>query len=308
MSTRSFTVSVPDRYLYDALVGQFDDVTVLEWGLTGPAPADVLDLVVADYLLGPEQFRFLATVETTLLQWQSIGFNGLAEVLPPGIVVANAASVHEASTAELAVGLMIAGQRDLATHIRNGRDGRWALTFRPSLADARVLLLGYGGVGRAIEDRLLAFEVVMTRVARTARVADRGPVHGIDELPSLLPDADILVIALPLNDDTVGLVDAGVLAGLRDNALVVNVGRGQVADTAALTAEASRDRLRLALDVIEPEPLAPEHPLWSLPNVLLTPHIGGASSAMEPRMLQLVRDQIERLRRGDPPRNVVLRT
>jgi phosphoglycerate dehydrogenase-like enzyme len=242
------------------------------------------------------------------VQSQSIGYDDVPGALPAGHVFANAASVHETSTAELAVGLMIAAQRGIADFVRAAGEGRWAPARHASLADRRVLLVGYGGVGRAIEARLAPFEVELTRVASRARDDERGRIHGIDELPTLLPRAEIVVVVVPLTDATTRLVDAGFLAALSDGALVVNVARGPVADTDAILAEAASGRLRFALDVTDPEPLPDGHPLFALPNVLVSPHVGGATTAMMPRMARLLRDQIERMRRGEEPRNVVLRS
>jgi phosphoglycerate dehydrogenase-like enzyme len=163
-------------------------------------------------------------------------------------------------------------------------------------------------VGKAVEARLAGFEVEVTRVAARAREEAGVRVHGIDELPALLPDADIVVIGTPLTDATRHLVDDAFLSALPDGALVVNVARGAVADTDAVLDHARRGRLRFALDVSDPEPLPQGHPLFALPNVLISPHVGGATSAMLPRMARLLRRQIERMLAGEPPLNVVLRT
>jgi phosphoglycerate dehydrogenase-like enzyme len=170
------------------------------------------------------------------------------------------------------------------------------------------LLIGYGGVGRAIESRLAPFEVQLTRVAGRRRQDEAGVVHGIGELDELLPEAEVVIVCVPLNDSTTGFVDEGFLSAMPDGALLVNVARGKVADTAALTRHALQGRLRFALDVTDPEPLPDDHPLLNLPNVLITPHIGGASSSMETRMARLLHTQIQRLREGQEPANVVLRT
>jgi phosphoglycerate dehydrogenase-like enzyme len=142
------------------------------------------------------------------------------------------------------------------------------------------------------------------------RARDEGNVHvhGIDELPALLPDAEIVVIGTPLTDATRHLVDDAFLSALPDGALVVNIARGAVADTDAVLKHARAGRLRFALDVTDPEPLPQGHPLFTLPNVLISPHIGGASTAMMPRMARLLRRQIERMLAGEPPLNVVLRS
>lgn len=321
MTESRLTVTVPGRTLLRALEatpgGIPDGAEVLIWGLDGPPPAELggrIDIVVPPYMDTAAKLGALAGIETRLVQSQSIGYDDVPGALPAGQVFANAAGVHEPSTAELAVGLMIAAQRGLPDFVRAAGEktadgaGRWAPARHASLADRRVLLLGYGGVGRAIEARLAAFEVELTRVASRARDDEHGRVHGIDELPALLPEAEIVVVGVPLTDATAGLVDAAFLAALPDGALVVNVARGKVADTDAVIAEASAGRLRFALDVVDPEPLPDGHPLFALPNVLITPHVGGASTAMMPRMARLLREQIERMLRGDEPRNVVFRS
>jgi phosphoglycerate dehydrogenase-like enzyme len=246
-------------------------------------------------------------VDVGLVQSQSIGYDGVADVLPAGCVFANAAGVHETSTAELAVGMMIASQRGIPDFVRNQASGTWDNTQRASLADRRVLLVGYGGVGKAVEARLLPFEAEVTRMGSRAREDDRGTVYGIDSLYEQLPLHEIVVVSVPLSEQTAQLVDAKFLAAMPDGALLVNVARGPVADTDALLAETSSGRLRAALDVTDPEPLPAGHALWTTPGVLITPHVGGASSAMFPRMVRLIRKQIGLLLDGKEPVNVVLR-
>ncbi len=234
-----------------------------------------------------------------------LGFDGVAEALPPGVPYANAATVHESSTAELAIGLIIASQRGLDDFVRQAERGQPIARRYPSLADRRVLLLGTGGVGRAIAERLAPFEVELTRVGRTARHDGLGEVRAIADLPRLLPDAEIVILALPLTPETTGLVDDSFLAALPDDALLVNVARGAVVDTEALVRAASGGRLRAALDVTEPEPLPAGHPLLTLPTVIVAPHVGGNSTAMTPRMARLVRTQAERLQAGLAPLHIV---
>ena len=306
--TDPLLVSLPGRTLRDAIGTLPDGVEVVRWDMDSPAPADHLDLVVPPYMGTADRLRRLAGVTTRLVQSQSIGYDHVADALPPGQVFANAASVHETSTAELALALVLAAQRGIPDFVRAANEGRWAPARHESLADRRVLLLGYGGVGRAIEARLAPFEVSLTRVASRARDDAAGHIHGIDELPTLLPEADIVIVGVPLTDGTTGLVDDAFLSALPDGALVVNIARGKVAVADAILDHATRGRLRFALDVTDPEPLPEGHPLFALPNVLITPHVGGASTAMMPRMARLVREQIERMLRGDEPLNVVLRT
>ena len=285
-----------------------EGVEFVEWDLRTEPPVEHIDLVVPVYLGSNKPLANVGAVTPKLVQVQSIGYDGLADLLPGGITLANAATVHEASTAELTVGLILASQRGIPDFVRAERTGEWLQSQRPSLADRRVLLIGYGGVGAAIEERLLPFEVEVTRVASSAREDERGPIHGIDELPELLPHAEIVIVVVPLTDSTRGLIGDDFLAALPDDALVVNVARGPVADTDALVEHATSGRIRLALDVTDPEPLPADHPLWSLPNVLVSPHIGGATSAMLPRMARLLRRQIEHLLADEEPENIVLRT
>ena len=306
----TLTVSVPDAALLAAIdaAGALPfDVEVVEWDLSAPPPRPQIDLVVAPYM-GEWLARLpaVAAVRPRLVQGQMLGYDGVAAVLPPGVPYANASTVHESSTAELAVGLILASQRGLDDFVRQAETGQPIARRYPSLADRRVLLLGVGGVGRAIAARLAPFEVELTRVGRTGRRDDLGDVHAMSELHRLLPEAEIVILALPLTSETTGLVDAAFLASLPSDALLVNVARGAVVDTDALVAAAAAGRLRAALDVTEPEPLPAGHPLLALPNVIVAPHVGGNSTAMAPRMARLVREQIDRLRAGEAPLCVVI--
>ncbi|GAA3933268.1 2-hydroxyacid dehydrogenase [Microbacterium soli] len=307
----SLLVTVPtDRLAAD--VGALPaEVDLRVWDMTTPAPAERIDIVVPPYVGSTGSLDVLRGVSVGLVQSQSIGYDGVAEVLPDGMPFANAASVHEASTAELAIGMMIAAQRHLPRFVRAQDRGEWSPVFAESLADRRVLLVGFGGVGKAVARRLAGFEVEMTAVARTARTEQvdgigEMAVHGIDELPALLADAEIVVLSLPGNEETRHLFDAELIARMAPKALLVNVGRGPLIDTDALLLALQEGRVRAALDVFEQEPLPAGHPLWSAPNLLMTPHGGGASTAMNPRMAKLVRTQIERMLAGEPPVNVVI--
>ena len=307
---RPIAVAIGNANIIDAL-GPVEGAEITLWDLDTPSPRTDWDLVVPPYLRGPEVLEALRGVRVGLVQSQSIGYNGVAEHLEPGVPFANAATVHETSTAELAVGLAIASQRAIPEFVRSADAHRWEPLFRSSLADRRVLIVGYGGVSKAIDARLRPFEVGIVRVARTAREtpgSDGQPVavHGIDELPTLLRSADVVILAIPLDDSTHHLIGAAELAAMPDGALLVNVARGPVVDTDALVAELASGRLRAALDVTDPEPLPADHPLFSVPGLLLSPHVGGASSAMVPRMARLVRAQIERILADHPPLNLVI--
>ena len=306
-----FVVSLPtDPGLREA-IGEIEGVEFVEWDLDAPAPRTRIDIVIPPYWGGVRRLAKIAEVEAQLVQWQSIGYNGIERYLPKGYPLANASTVHEAGTAELALGLTIAAQRGIARFVRDGLDGKWDLATFPSLADRRVLIVGYGGVGKAIEARLAGFETQITRVASTARdernlAGEDVHVHGISDLHELLADTEVLILGLPLSDRTRGMFGAAEFAALPDDALIVNVGRGPLIVTDALVAELTSGRLRAALDVTDPEPLPSDHPLWTLPNALITPHAGGDSSAMMPRMVSLIRRQIEHVRTGNEPENIVV--
>lgn len=305
-------VSIPNDAGLAAALGEVPGSRIVAWDLLEPPPCDAFDIVVPPYWGGPRRLARLAEVPVRLVQWQSIGYDRVADFLPAGLPLANAATVHEAATAEIAIALVLAAQRGVAGFVRSGDRGVWERpTMRPSLADRRVLLIGYGGVGRAIDARLVGFETTVTRIARTARsVAGPGgeavPVLGMDGLHEALAEAEIVIVGVPLTDETRGLIDATALAGMPDDALLVNVARGPVVDTEALMAELSTGRLRAALDVTDPEPLPEGHPLWSCPGLLVSPHVGGDATAMLPRMAGLIRRQIEHLLRGERPENLVL--
>jgi len=163
-------------------------------------------------------------------------------------------------------------------------------------------------VGAAVVARLRPFEVDVVQVGRRARDTADDHVHAVTELPGLVADADVVILVVPLDASTHHLVDADLLARMKDGALLVNLARGKVVDTDALLAELSAGRLRAALDVTDPEPLPPDHPLWHAPNVLITAHQGGNTDATEPRVAAVVRRMIEDLLAGREPQNVVART
>lgn len=310
MTSAPLVVGVPTEELVDAL-GSVPGADIVLWKFDGPPPVNHFDVVVPPYLEHARVLERLNGVSARLVQSQSIGYEGITKYLPPGLPFANATTVHEASTAELALALTLAMQRGLTEFVRASERHEWQLRWFPSLADRRVLIVGYGAVGQAIEERLIPFEAEVTRVASTARVQE-GPagrpvqVHGFADLHALVPHAEIIILAVPLTEQTHHLVDSAFLSAMADNALLVNVARGRVVDTDALVAEVNRGRIRAAIDVTDPEPLPADHPLWNLPNVLISPHVGGASSAMLPRMTRLIRRQIERMLAGEPPENLVI--
>lgn len=270
-----------------------------------PEGAEEADVLVQPYLSGLVSFAHLEQLpRMRVVQLQTAGYEGVVELVPEHVTVCNATGVHDASTAELAIALALESGRRLDLFARRQPEHHWETVFGTALADRRVLILGHGSIGGAIERRLAGFEVAsITRVARRARTEPE--VRPVSELPDVLPQVDVVFVIVPLTDDTVNLLGADELALLPDGALVVNVARGKVVDTDALVAEVRSGRLWAALDVTEPEPLPAGHPLWDCENAIVVPHVGGASTAFAPRRDRLIGDQLRRLASGQPLANVV---
>lgn len=297
----------------DEVDGLPDTFNYRFWNGQEAYPGDPAECVlyVVPYLKGPEvAVRPLPRMShLQVIQTMTAGVDHVTpalSTLAPGVRLCNARGVHDASTAELALTLILASLRGVPDFVRNQERELWLTTTRPALADRTVLIVGYGSIGSAIEERLIPFEVArVDRVARSERQVERGLVRTLRELPELLPQADVVVLATPLTEQTRHLVDASFLGQMKDGALLVNIARGGVVDTDALLAELRTERLRAALDVTDPEPPPPGHPLWHAPGLLLSPHSGGPTSAFLPRAVRLLRDQINRFARDERLHHVV---
>ena len=276
---------------------------LVSYGETGTRPdlADVGFFVPA-YMNEEPTLHWAAHMPALeVLQLPTAGFEHARSLRRPGLVVCNAAGVHDDSTAELAIGLILASQRGIDVAARDMTTGTWAHRTYPSLADRSVVIVGAGRIAKAIAARLAAFACTVTLVGRQAR----GRVRGVDDLDALAAQADILVLAVPGDASTHHLVDARLLGLLPHGALVVNVARGSVVDTEALLVALQEGRVRAALDVTDPEPLPSDHPLWHAPGCLVTPHLGGNTTAFVPRARALVLSQIERWRLHEPFANII---
>lgn len=249
----------------------------------------------------PDGAFFEALPRLRLVQLLSAGAEQFAGRLPEGVLLCNARGAHTPATAEWAVTATLAAQRGIPFFVREQDAGRWSFGTHRSLVGARVLVVGAGDIGRAIGRMLAGFDVELTYVARTAR----DDVRAMTDLPDLLPHADVVILVVPVTPETTGMVDAAFLAAMPDGALLVNAARGVIVDTDALVAELSSGRLRAALDVTDPEPLPPGHPLWWVPGLLLTPHVGGAVPETASRAAAVVTDQLARILAGQPLANVV---
>ncbi|WP_049822199.1 NAD(P)-dependent oxidoreductase, partial [Arthrobacter sp. H41] len=245
------TLTVPSVELRDTLIDSSPNIDVVHWDLTaapeGAAPGDI-DAVVLPYGGGVDPGPALAGVpHLKLVQTQSTGYDGVPALVSSATAIATAAGVHAAATAELAVGLALASLRGIDVAVRNQQRGVWESRRYAGLADRRVLLVGVGGIGVEIQRRLEPFEVVLTRVGSTAREDASGQIHAGSELAALAPHHDVVIVITPLSDATRGLISREVLAAMPDGALLVNVARGGVVDTDALTQEVAAGRLRAAI-------------------------------------------------------------
>jgi phosphoglycerate dehydrogenase-like enzyme len=273
-------------------------------------PAPVPDLAEVDLVvpLGGSRSALLElltgpTGRLRVIQTLSAGVDWLVGRVPEHVMVCNARGVYDAPLAEWVVGAILAMQRGLVQSRDAQARGAWEAIEPPEVFGRRVVILGLGSIGTAIADRLRPFGVELIGVGRAAR----DGVRGLADLDEVLCDAEILVNILPLTSETKGLLDARRLSLIPDGALVVNAGRGRTIETDALVEELQAGRIRAALDVTDPEPLPPDHPLWELPNVLITPHMAGDSPASTIRAFELAGDQVRRFAAGEPLINEVAR-
>lgn len=267
-----------------------------------PASVGEVCFYVPPYSVGPGVAEVMSRMSSLeVVQTLTAGVDNVRADVPAGAVLCSGRGIHDASTAELALTLVLASLRGIPGFVRAQDRQEWTPGWFPALADKRVLLVGYGAIGEAVEARLRPFEVEVVRVARSAR----DGVHPIADLPALLPLADVVVLLVPLTDETRGLVDAAFLDRMKDGALLVNVARGAVVVTDDLVAALHAGRITAAVDVAETEPLPAGSPLWTAPGLLVSPHVGGSSSAMWPRAHRLVRDQLRRWAAGEELWNIV---
>jgi phosphoglycerate dehydrogenase-like enzyme len=250
------------------------------------------------------------------------GVDWLQPLIPPGVILCDAQGLHNIPTSEWVVSAILAALKYFPLYADLQRTGDWprrreadeqyralhgiAQKFYPpvlqeELYGKRVMIVGYGSIGRSIEERLAPFEVEIVRVARSAR----DGVEAIDRLLDLLPDADVVALIVPLTPETTGMIGEKELARMKRGALLVNAARGPVVKTDALLAALESGRIRAAIDVTDPEPLPEGHPLWTAPNLLITPHVAASSPMFLPRAIAFAAEQLARYVKGEPLRNIV---
>lgn len=288
---------LPDGWRYATYAA--DDATLP----VGLDPADVT-FYVPPYTFDPKVYELIRDLTSLVtVQILTAGYEHVLPYLPGSVQLANARGVHDASTAELAMALILASQREIDRDARAMTTATWLSGPTRALADATVLIVGAGSIGEALARRLTGFECEVVKVASRSRAG----VHGIDELPALLPAADIVVLLVPLTPQTQGLLGASEFALCKPGALIVNMARGRVVDTDALVDACRSGQVRAAVDVTDPEPLPPDHPLWTTPGVLISPHRGGASTAFLPRARALVARQVAHVVAGEPLEHLIPR-
>ncbi|WP_263358816.1 2-hydroxyacid dehydrogenase [Acidicapsa ligni] len=270
----------------------------------------------------PRLWPYLRGVKTA--QTMTAGTEWLSKLVGPEVTICNAQGAHSISTAEWTVSAILAMLKYFPLYRDLQRAADWSgrrqaskaystihgddrPQFPPVLQEElfgkRVLIVGYGDIGKTIERMLGVFGVEVTRVARSARTSPM--VHPVQELDALLPNADIVILILPLTPESHGLIGAKQIALMPKGSLLVNAARGPVLQTDALVEALNAGRIRAAIDVTDPEPLPAEHPLWQCPNLLLTPHVAGSTPEFSPHAISIAADQVRRLLNGQPLINVV---
>ena len=290
---------------------QWDDLNVpSKFKRLSPAtnPAETSDLsevtfYVPTYLGGRPALELTKKMPNLkVLQVPNAGYDDAMEFLRPGITLCNGRGIHDDSTAELAVGLTIASLRGFATFVRDQDKGEWVNKNYDSINDRKIGIVGFGSIGTTIARMLSGFSVEIVAFTQSGR----DNTIAITDLDKHLPYLDVVILILPLTKESKHLFDARRLALMKDGALLVNVARGPIVDTDALVKELNSGRITAGLDVTDPEPLPKGHPLWSAKGVLISPHVGGNSSAFEKRARRLIESQLDLLAQGKPLNNVIV--
>ncbi|GGD89124.1 NAD(P)-dependent oxidoreductase [Microbacterium murale] len=303
MALPNATIAIADPQLSERLAS-FDHLDLVPFN-SDAIPDKAIDVMVRPLGASASWLRTLRGHSIRLVQGAAVGTDGVEANLPPEFTYANGRSAQEASTAEFALLLALAMERCLPQYVRDSMEGRWAPGFGGALLDRRVLVLGYGQIGKRIASLFRAHGSRVEAVASRRRHGEDVPVYGVEEFPERVRACEILVICLPLQASTTRIVSSEILASMPPESLVVNVGRGGVMDYEAVRHEAAAGRLRFALDVTDPEPLPSDDSLFIMPNVLITPHVAGATDRMLDAFADLIAEQARRLVSGRIPLNIV---
>ena len=298
------TICLPDEDAGELVGPLVPSVKTLLWKGQEPAPdeAGTIEFLVPRYDLGSWTPEALSTLPgLRVIQLLTAGVEAWTDRVPSGVTLCSGRGIHTASTAELALAGTLALLHELPQFGASQATQAWDRHSTDALWGKRVLVVGAGDIGQRYARAVEVFEASATFVGRTAREG----VHAVGELPRLAPQHDIVLISVPHTSETHHLVDEAFLAALPDGALVVNIARGAIVDTDALVVHLAKGRIKAFLDVTDPEPLPEGHPLWSFPNAIITPHVGGGAQHWRQRAYQLVRQQVLRYVAGEPLVNVV---
>jgi phosphoglycerate dehydrogenase-like enzyme len=296
----TITVLVPEPAGEAALTG-VDGLEVLRYAAVDELP-ERTEVLVPGFLVDSDPVAVVSRLPNLkLIQTLTAGAEHWIGRVPPGVTLSIARGAHGGSTAEWALAALLGVYRELIRFERERLTRSWVRRPTETLLDKSVLVIGAGDLGTQLKRRLDACDATTTLVGARAREG----VHGIDEVPDLLGSHDAVVLMVPLTPATTGMVDAAFLSRMRDGAVLVNAARGKVVDTDALVAELTSGRLRAALDVTEPEPPPADHPLWTAPNLLLTPHVAASVAGYEKRAWAVAAAEIARYAAGEPLHNVV---
>lgn len=296
-------VWLPSSSFLDSLAGFENEIQIVNASTGIPVSVDDVEFLVPPFFEIRREIELLIPKMKSLKVIHSLSA-GVEDLLPhvrPGVTLCNSTDAHHTSTAEMAVALILASLREIDHFAKSYEWSSRTSHLQQSLADTKVMILGYGSVGMAIERRLSGFECEVIRVARHSREG----VHGISEIFELLPLCEVVIMCTPLTPETVNLADKRFFAQMKSGALFVNVARGPTANTDDLMDAIKTGHIRAALDVTDPEPLPMDHPLLTLPNVLITPHVAGITTALQPRLNKLISAQVKRYLSGEPLKNII---
>ena len=264
---------------------------------------DAIEFYVPSYMGGLKTIEIIPKMKNLkVVHYNQAGYEDILPHIPQGVSLSNGTGIHDVSTSELAVGLTIASRRGFAEFMDNQKQGIWKRTTKPALADSRVGIIGYGHIGKRIGSLLEMFE---TKVTAFTRSGSDGSIK-IAEFDAYLPKLDVIILILPLTPESKNFMNAERIKKMKDGATLVNVARGAIVDTDALVAELHTGRITAGLDVTDPEPLPEGHPLWSAPNVIISPHVGGDSGAFQPRARTMVSQQLQLLSENKPLLNQII--
>lgn len=264
---------------------------------------DAIEFYVPSYMGGLRTIEIIPKMKNLkVVHYNQAGYEDILPHIPQGVSLCNGTGIHDVSTSELAVGLTIAARRGFAEFMDNQKQGIWKRTTKPALADSHVGIIGYGHIGKRIGSLLEMFE---TKVTAFTRSGSDGSIK-IAEFDACLPKLDVIILILPLTPESKNFMNAERIRKMKDGATLVNVARGAIIDTDALVAELHTGRITAGLDVTDPEPLPEGHPLWSAPNVIISPHVGGDSGAFQPRARAMVQQQLQLLSENKPLLNQII--